>query len=304
MGERASLRLSSGRSLAYSVYGALDGIPVLFIHGWPSASSQASVLASIARENGILLMAPDRPGVGGSEFHAARKLTDWPPLVHELMAGLKVDRFHVMGVSGGGLYALMLAHDIPERLLSVHVVSGAPNFSWLGGPRALPFHYAGLYGIRRWFSSALPIAFDVGAWLSHRVPHWPPLRWALKLYLCRRDYQALLGGTDYEAIARAFREAWTGDLQAMLTDGDIYLHDPGFKPSEIVRPVEFWHGKKDRHIPLRLAEQMIAQLPQAQVHIMEEEGHFSIFLLRAQDIFDQIKFPSIDEPASLSQPTS
>ena len=58
---------------------------------------------------GLCIVAPDRPGIGDSAYHAGRRLLDWPPVLMELAAHLGWDRFHVFGVSGGGPYALAAA---------------------------------------------------------------------------------------------------------------------------------------------------------------------------------------------------
>ena len=61
------LTLRSGRRLCFAEYGALDGQPVFYFHGWPSSRLQASLLSALARERGLRLIAPDRPGAGRSD---------------------------------------------------------------------------------------------------------------------------------------------------------------------------------------------------------------------------------------------
>ncbi|MFH5800912.1 alpha/beta fold hydrolase [Haladaptatus sp. CMAA 1911] len=76
------------------------------------------------RSHGLRILAPDRPGVGESDPILGRGLLDWPTDVVQLADELDVDEFAVIGVSGGGPYALACAYTIPERLTAVTIVSG------------------------------------------------------------------------------------------------------------------------------------------------------------------------------------
>jgi pimeloyl-ACP methyl ester carboxylesterase len=284
----SSLVLSSGRKLRYTELGRADGTPVLFMHGWPCSGTQATPLHAVANDLGLRIIAPDRPGIGGSDFHPGRCLLDWPPVIRELTAALAVDRFHLMGVSGGGLYVLALAHAMPERLLSVHVVSGAPSFHLLGGPRALPWHYTGLHAVRTLMPWSLTPAFHLGKQVSDLAERWTLIQLMMKAYLCRRDFEALFHAGWYGCVAQCFREAWTGNRDAMLTDGDIYMNPMGFDPAEITMPVTFWHGQRDKNIPWQLAQRMSQKLPQARCRWFADDGHFSVFILRGREVMSEM----------------
>ncbi len=67
---------------------------------------EARVLAAQARKTDIRLIGIDRPGMGRSQFQKRRCLLDWPDDVMELADYLGIERFAVLGVSGGGPYAL------------------------------------------------------------------------------------------------------------------------------------------------------------------------------------------------------
>ena len=67
------VRLADGRVLAYRVYGqtleAASRAVALYIHGFPSCSLEASLLAHAASRAGLALLAIDRPGIGGSSLY-------------------------------------------------------------------------------------------------------------------------------------------------------------------------------------------------------------------------------------------
>src|SRR5438309_9029044 len=122
----------NGQRVAFSEYGDPNGEPVIFCHGWPSSRLMAQFTHDAARELGVRIISPDRPGIADSSFVAERKLLDWTPLVSELANFLELEKFRVLGISGGAPYAYALAWAMPERVRVIAVVSGAANIAELG----------------------------------------------------------------------------------------------------------------------------------------------------------------------------
>jgi pimeloyl-ACP methyl ester carboxylesterase len=125
---------SDGRVLGYDEYGPEDGKPLFYFHGTPSSRLEWRMFgtAQLATELHLRVIAMDRPGMGLSDFQPARRLGDWPTDVVALADRLNISRFAVLGYSGGGPYAAVCALAIPERLVSVGMVSGAGPFPETG----------------------------------------------------------------------------------------------------------------------------------------------------------------------------
>jgi len=68
----------------------------------------------------------------------------------------------------------------------------------------------------------------------------------------------------------------------------IYCADWGFDLSKITVPVHFWHGDADANIPLQLAQKTATAVPGAKFTIMPDDGHFSLPLLRTEQILRDI----------------
>src|SRR5581483_781680 len=98
--------------------------PLFYFHGHPGSRLEGRFAHRIAAENGLRVIALDRPGYGHSDFQVGRALTDWPADVVEAADLLHVGRFRVVGASGGGPYALACARLLPERVIQAAVVSG------------------------------------------------------------------------------------------------------------------------------------------------------------------------------------
>ena len=118
--ELSIISLASGQTIALAEYGARDGEPIFFSHGWPSSRTMAELTHTAARELNLRIISPDRPGIRNSSLHPKRKLLDWPPLLEELADRLGIEQFRMLGISGGTPYAFASAWAMAERVRIRH----------------------------------------------------------------------------------------------------------------------------------------------------------------------------------------
>ena len=119
------LKLRDGRWLGYLDFGDPDGAPVILCHGTPGSRLDFLYDEEMLKDLHIRAIVPDRPGYGLSDFQRHRRLLDWPADVEQLADHLGLERFAVLGVSGGGPHAAACAYAIPHRLTRVGLVSSA-----------------------------------------------------------------------------------------------------------------------------------------------------------------------------------
>ena len=124
------LRMPDGRQVAYRTYGDAVDRPLFYLHGM-GGSSVAPHLHAWAAELGLSIAAPDRPGYGGSSPWRRRRIVDVAQDLEAIADELGWRRFAVVGVSGGGPYALAAAWALPHRITRAVVASGV-------GPPASP----------------------------------------------------------------------------------------------------------------------------------------------------------------------
>jgi len=117
------MTLADGRRLAYARYGLAGGRPLFYLHGLPGSRYECQLIDTPARNAGIAVIAPDRPGYGLTEPRQDRSLCAWTDDVASLADQLGIDRFSVVGVSGGGPCALACAHQMPERVTALGLVA-------------------------------------------------------------------------------------------------------------------------------------------------------------------------------------
>lgn len=269
------LTLSCGRELCYAEYGDPQGRPLLFFHGWPSSRLQGYALDEVCREHGVRLVAPDRPGVGQSELQPERALQDWPEVVAELADHLKWDRFLVIGVSGGGPYAVATAAAFPERVERAAVVCGAPPLANFPDRSAMMWPYRALLAIRPRAPFLIPAVLKVSNWISQYPVNEPPMSWAMR-WTSPADRKAMLQQENFEMVTRSFREGIAPGMKGVTIDGDIYTSDWGIDFSKITVPIEFWHGDEDRNIPFSMVKEYASWIPSAEAHYLPGEGHYSM----------------------------
>src|SRR5207253_2308566 len=131
------VQLESGAVVAFEEYGDPNGVPVIFCHGWPSSRIMARLTDEPARDLGIRIISPDRPGISGSSLQPDRKLTDWPALVERIADHLAIRDFRMLAISGGAPYAYATAAAMPERVRAMAIVGGAPPLAEVSDTKAL-----------------------------------------------------------------------------------------------------------------------------------------------------------------------
>ena len=121
------LALGDGRTLHVYDTGADDGdgrLAVFWHHGTPNIGAPPEPLFAAADRLGIRWVSYDRPGYGSSTPYQDRNVASAADYVSSIADTLGIDRFAVMGHSGGGPHALACGALLPERVLGVLSVSG------------------------------------------------------------------------------------------------------------------------------------------------------------------------------------
>src|SRR3954468_18814680 len=98
------LRLEDGRVLHVYDSGppdAADPLVVFWQHGTPNTGAPPGPLLPVAEELGVRWVAHDRPGYGSSTARPGRDVASAAPDVAAVADALEIDRFAVMGHSGG-----------------------------------------------------------------------------------------------------------------------------------------------------------------------------------------------------------
>ena len=99
-------------------------MPAFFFHGLIGSHHQAAYVDEQARRHALRVIDPNRPGVGKSEFVERQSPLEAVPDVEDLAATLKLDKFSVIGISGGTPYALACLYRLGSRITTTTIISG------------------------------------------------------------------------------------------------------------------------------------------------------------------------------------
>ena len=281
--------LDMGRVVAFGEYGDVTGVPVIFCHGWPSSRTMARLTEEAARDLGIRIISPDRPGISGSSLEPNRKLIDWPQVVERLADHLDLGEFRVLAVSGGAPYAYATARAIPERVRAIAIVSGAIPIADLADRQGLLPLYRWMLALYQKRPQLLRKLFYVArSILSLRLPvRLRPL--LLKLLMLRPcDEDSLRDSAAFEAVFESQRRAWRGSAEGVMADAQIYAQPWGFRIEEVRVPVRLWHGNEDRAFSVRLAKEIAARLPNCKAHYIDGAGHYSLPIRHMREILQDL----------------
>ncbi|RXZ48495.1 alpha/beta fold hydrolase, partial [Agromyces binzhouensis] len=113
------------------------GAPVVVWHaGSPHTGEPLEPLATAARARGIRLVTFARPGYGGSTPRPGRDVASNAADVAAIADALGIDRFAVIGYSGGGPHALGCAALLRDRVTAAAVLASPAPFGgvdWFAG---------------------------------------------------------------------------------------------------------------------------------------------------------------------------
>ena len=271
----STVRLPDGRTLCYAVAGDPAGPAVFYFHGWPASRLEAAMAGHLP----VRLIAVDRPGFGGSSPQPGRRLLDWPADMAVLAERLGITQCYVVGVSGGGPYAVACAAVMPG-VVGTALIGPVPPFVGSHAPsvEALGPALAELRSLGRrrrvgWFVVA-------AARLAVRAGLLDPRR-ALAAGFAPADTACVTTAVKL-AITGAWREGLRGGVAGAVSDARIYASDWGFDLASVRTSLSIWHGSADRVVPVGTLSGYAA-LP-GRRHILEGEGHYSLPLTQSAAI--------------------
>ncbi|UCG23881.1 MAG: alpha/beta fold hydrolase, partial [Chloroflexota bacterium] len=276
--------LKDGRTLGYGEWGYRAGRVIFYFHGYPGSHYEAALADEPATRAGVRLIGLDRPGMGLSSFKPGRRLLDWPDDVMEAADALDIERFAVIGMSGGGPYAAACACKIPGRLAACGIVAGLAPFKH--GFKDMMFQIRLVF----WAAKHAPWLYDRLLTLILNLHRQNPEKMEKILLagmyrLPEPDRRYLEKPEIRAAIVRYTEEAFRQGTDGVLYEGDLYTRPWGFEPEDIAfDKISLWHGDLDRSVPVSMGRAMAQRLPNVRATFYPNDGHLSIALNHMDEI--------------------
>jgi pimeloyl-ACP methyl ester carboxylesterase len=265
-----------GRTLTFAEWGDPDGFPVFSLHGTPNSRFARHYDEGKYAEAGARVITYDRPGYGGSEQNAGRRVVDCVGDVAAIADALGIERFAVTGASGGGPHALAVAARLPERVSrAASVVGIAPydtrDFDWFEGMDPL---YVQEFGWALQGQEVLaPELQREAAELLERVAVDPAKILGDEWELSEADRAELARPERHDVIRQDAREAFRNGVWGWVDDDLCFTSPWGFDLAEIRIPTRVVYGLTDVLVPARHGDCLARSVPGAEVVIDETQGH-------------------------------
>ncbi|MDD4952028.1 MAG: alpha/beta hydrolase [Desulfovibrionaceae bacterium] len=284
--------LKDGRTLAYAEYGDPRGEPIFYAHGGPGSRLEGEMFHDQAAAHGFRLIATDRPGMGQSTFLADRILLDYPKDIAELADALGLDRFGVLGWSGGGAHTTVCCHALPKRLSLAISLAGYTNFAELAGAEKLLKNPLDQKSVK--LSHDHPrmfrLLFDL---MKLGVDHFPGAYYAALLKdMCPADKDIARDPAFREHFIQDQREALRQGGQGVARDAAVHYLDWGFRLKDLGFRLHVFHGAEDTMVPLEYARHLANNAPDCRLHVLEGEGH--LFPMKRQELIFETARSELD----------
>ncbi len=329
------VRLPSGRRLGIAEFGDPDGLPVLAFHGAPASRMMFEVTDQDARRLGLRIIAVDRPGYGLSPLDYGATLARRTDAFAELVDMYGLDRLAVLGVSGGGPYAVALAARLGARIDAMALISplgplaeiehrsrsGAPHAGNGSAAATANGHHNGHHNGHDHGHGEAKLSFGHRAFFLDLAKH----SWVLRINaeIAMRSFRAapnffahtfahLLPEADRNVVAdpeisRSIvdmtMEATRTGIGGGIADLEIYSEPWQVDYAAITARSKIWQGLDDLIVPVGASLYLGELIRGCQVERMTGAGHFWIYrqvgtvLGEVRSMIDAARASSAPEPA-------
>ncbi|RGP71694.1 proline iminopeptidase [Fusarium longipes] len=262
-----TIRLPDGRHLGYHEFGEPAGIPLIYIHGTPDSGLTLSGFEDrLAKRLGVRWIASDRPGIGLSTFYQHRKVLDYPADMKALIQHLDLEKYSIIGTSGGTGYTLACAQAFPRNeLLGVGVCAGVGP--WEAGQQGQSETIQKLMMIwkdqNQEFVKYLESIFLAAA--QDPDPGKMKAVWSEQLKgFAPEDRKVLETPSAFQSAVKVFRQVYSQGGAGHGLEMKLNTEYWGFKVEDInYEGIRLWYGSADENTSPEMGRYMAERLPKA-----------------------------------------
>ncbi|MEU2284821.1 alpha/beta hydrolase [Streptomyces sp. NPDC013178] len=272
---RTEVYTGDGRRLAVEIGGDPGGSPVFLLHGTPGSRLGPAPRPMLLYHQRVRLITYDRPGYGPSDRLPGRQVAHVSADVAAIADALGIERFAVVGRSGGGPHALACAALLPDRVTRAAVlVSLAPRdadgLDWFAGMAAsnVNEYTKALNGPDQLADSLRKRSVDIRADPYKLLAQ---LRWELT----ESDLRVVADAGIRAMLVRNYREALSVSADGWVDDALSFCSPWGFSLADISVPVLLWHGEQDGFSPASHTRWLAERIPGGRAVLHPREAHFA-----------------------------
>jgi pimeloyl-ACP methyl ester carboxylesterase len=275
---------SQGRLHALEI-GDPQAVPLLFMHGFPGCHAQIKFIDKFSHKYNVRALAFDRPGYAYSDAYTYKtsSIANFVSAVREFLEAEKIEKFYVIGVSGGNPYALAIAQAFSRRVIALGSICG------LGAVREFPEAFTPFTKWGLWLAAHVPSSALQGLGdfiLSNFSPEEKLDSFAQRLHPADRDI--LLNSEMRTVILESMQLARKQGAKGIVYDLKNYSSDWGVDYTQINCPYFLWHGEEDGILPVAMSRAMQKRIPHGRLKTFAGEGHYSVPVLRIEEILEDL----------------
>ena len=255
--------LPDGRTLhAYDAGGPPDALAVCWHHGTPNIGAPPVPLFDVAEALGLRWFSSDRPGYGGSTPLPGRTVGSAAADTEAVADALGVERFALMGHSGGSPHALACAALLADRVVGTVAISGPAPYDAEGLDFFAGMADAGVAGFR---------AAERGRAAREAFEEQAD---DLDIGFTPGDEEAL--GGRWSWFLDVVRPAVAAGPAAAIEDDLAAVAPWDFDPADVPGPVLVVHGDADRMVPAGHARWLASRIPDAELWLRAGDGPITV----------------------------
>ena len=286
--QESVVETKDGRQLEVASIGEEFDRVVFFHHGSPGSCVTMKALAPISARAGVRLVTMSRAGYGTSTRAEGRRVVSVVDDVRAVLDAFGVERYVVVGWSGGGPHALACAALDAPRCIAAWSLAGVTPlnvaFDWtegMGEKNLEEFELA-----RRGGDEYEALVASEAEKFSHATPDN-----IVELFdglLSEPDLASLASEESRvelaDGVRHAFRVGWGG----FYDDDQTFIQPWGFDPTGIKVPVAVWYGDRDLMVPPTHGAWLASEIVSAHAEHFPDEGHLSLIANHLDQLGDDI----------------
>jgi pimeloyl-ACP methyl ester carboxylesterase len=262
------------RRLSIESLGDPKGKPVFLLHGTPGDRYGPRPRGIVLYRLGIRLITYDRPGYPGSDRLPDRRVANAADDVKAIADYLEIDRFSVVGRSGGAPHALACAALLNERVICAAALSSLAPYGAQGLDWQLGMADSNVRAYRGTESGLRVLIATVNTQSGQFRNNSEGLLKGFRPEIPGHDKEVTGDTALRQIITRSHAEALHETADGWIDDVIALSRPWGFELSTITVPVKLWGVSGDVFSPVSHTYWLAKRIAGAELEIAAGEGHF------------------------------
>lgn len=254
-------KLQDEIEVSYYQYGAEAGYPIIIHAGAIGHYKFSQSMQELLVFFDFTFYVINRPGFEGSGIpRSFSSMLDWPDIVKHFIKLKNINKFGVVGISGGSSYAYSLAYSWPESVKGVWILSGMPDIH--------------LPGVLELFPQTFRDAIKS---IQNKSTRQLQSETTIELLRLVQGLEMADADDDKSTITRQYydllNEQINNNSLGLVLGQKLLANQWGFSIRQISQTINVWHSKQDDEISFAPVEKMLTLSSNINYFEQKENAH-------------------------------